>query len=239
MFETGFYPKILISGDYSAFSEGFNGHGAYMVSGLYESQTFRLPIYIGGTKNLEKRITIEHIPLLRSNNHTNNPLQRSWNKYGEENFVWWLLEISEKDQHFETEQKYLDYYHPFVDEFGGFNIAKSATKPALGRKMSEEEKERKRIMSLGEKNPFYGRSHSLETRLKMKAKRNLRFTPLPKGEKAKLSKPFKFINPSGVLVEGLGLENFCFENNLIHSHMRAVRAGKRKSHKGWTKAPEF
>jgi group I intron endonuclease len=239
VFEYPTKPVLLISGSCNAFNEGFNGCGIYMVSGLYVSQTFRLPGYIGSSNDLDRRLLTDHIPQLNRNGHDNSPLQKSWLKYGQDNFVWWLLETCPEEIQFQREQYYLDTVRPFVDEFGGFNIAHYVMGTMKGRKHTDETKKMYRVLRAGEGNPFWGKKHSPETRAKMKKARNKRFSPLPKGRNAKLSKHFRFINPNGELIEGIGLENFCLENNLNRAHMRGVKSGRRKSHKGWTKVPEF
>lgn len=137
------YPKILISGDYNAFNEGWNGCGVYMCSGNYKSDTFKFPIYIGSAVSLQKRIEKDHINDLERGVHEHNHiLLNSWNKYGKESFIWYLLEMSSIDDRLSIEQKYLDLYRPFVDEFGGFNIAKDARSGSKGRKMSKESREK-------------------------------------------------------------------------------------------------
>lgn len=166
------YPKLLISGSFNVFNEGWDGAGVYMCSGLYRSETFKLPIYIGSSINLEKRIENRHIYDLDRNQHRHNqPLQNGWNKHGKENFVWWLLESCDKQNQFDIEQKYLDLYRPFIDEFGGFNIAHDAKNSGKGRKYTDEEK---RVLSkkyTGENNPFYGKKHDEETRARMSRNR--------------------------------------------------------------------
>lgn len=46
-----------------------------------------------------------------------------------------------------------------------------------------------------------------------------------------------FISPSGERVHFVNLNNFCKANNLDRTKMWAIKAGKRKTHKGWTYAP--
>lgn len=150
---SGIFPKILISGDYNAFDEGFNACGVYACSGLYKSETFRIPWYIGSAIDLYDRIEYRHNPQLRRNEHEHNdPLQKCWNKHGEISFVWWLLETCLPEERIIREQYYFDLYRPFVDEFGGFNVAKIAGKPPS---------------MIGEMNPFYGKHHTDEAKKKM------------------------------------------------------------------------
>lgn len=119
--------KVLISGSYNVFNEGWNGCGVYMASGNYISETFKQPIYLGSSADLQQRVENEHIGPLNRNRHENNPFQYSWNKHSEkEGFIWFLVETCEPEKCKETEQKYLDLYKPFLSNFGGFNIAENA-----------------------------------------------------------------------------------------------------------------
>lgn len=167
--------QILISGSYNVFDEGWNNAGVYMASGNYVSQVFNPPIYIGSTNNLSVRIEETHQGRLNKNKHENPVFQIAWNNHAKtDGFIWFLLETCEptREMLLETEQKYLDLYRPFVDEFGGFNVAYSATSPNLGKKFSEEHRRK-----IGESQ--IGRIFTPETRAKISAtkkKQNLKFT---------------------------------------------------------------
>jgi group I intron endonuclease len=160
--------KILISGDYNAFAqENFNCFGVYMASGLAPS-SFERPIYIGSAANqrgVKHRILSEHLPQLERNNHANDILQNYYNKNGD-CLVWFLLESCEQFLAKSREQFYLDQIQPFSDTRNGFNIAKDASSPMLGRKRSKESIEKSRIKHLGSK-------RSEETKKKMSAAQSL------------------------------------------------------------------
>lgn len=152
---------ILISGDFNSLKNNIFQAGVYMASGIYTSSSLHQPIYIGSSVNLKHRIQNEHIHSLNSNNHENSPFQNAWNKYGQNSFVWWLLEACDREETLIFEQKYLDLYRPFIDESGGFNIAYNAASPCkgkfgdknpnFGKKMSIEHKERLRLLHVGMK----------------------------------------------------------------------------------------
>ena len=263
------YPKLLISGSYSVFNECWDAAGVYMCSGLYQSPTFKLPIYIGSTVSLQRRIEYEHISSLNRNQHPHNPpLQYAWNKYGQENFVWWLLETCPKEETLVYEDKYLNLYRPFVDEFGGFNISHDATN--FGKDM------------FGERNPFYGKRHTEETKRKLserflgsklseKTKQKISDSNTGKKmseenrkrmigntyskgnkfwvgkkhreeSKAKMgeshAKEFKLVSPNGEIVIGKNLYKFARENSLNQGNLWKVIFGKVKRHKGWEKYSE-
>ena len=63
--------------------------GIYIIKNIINNKT-----YIGQSKNVNKRF-IHHKSMLRSNNHANPYLQKSWNKHGENNFVFEILEYCE------------------------------------------------------------------------------------------------------------------------------------------------
>lgn len=68
--------------------------------------------YIGSTKNLQQRLW-KHRSLLRHNKHENAKLQNSWNKHGEENFDYYILEFCNSvDVLCEREQFFIDTLHP-------------------------------------------------------------------------------------------------------------------------------
>lgn len=128
--------KLLIFGNYNAFQNGGNGAGIYMISGNYHPEIFQKPIYIGNSTNLSQRIQQGHIRYLRKDNRPDNPiLQNFWDKYGKDNFAFWLVEGREPQIALEREQFYLDKYKPFKDEFRGFNI--SHTVSGIGQALRE------------------------------------------------------------------------------------------------------
>lgn len=52
----------------------------------------------------------------------------------------------------------------------------------------------------------------------------------------KYSKTYQFTNPAGEAVTIHNLSGFCKQSGLNTSHMRSVKAGRLKSHKGWKNA---
>lgn len=187
------YPKVLISGSYNAFKqENFDCCGTYMASGLYKSSKFKLPIYIGSAQSIKERVVGGHFYDLNRNQHDNPPFQCAWNVHNsKEGFVWFLLEESSLDQQYVIEQKWLDFYDAFVDNFGGFNINRIANKPPsmIGRKRPHLEETKKKISKShmgkilseehianisiavqGSNNPFYGKTHDKLTKQKMSEK---------------------------------------------------------------------
>lgn len=150
-------------------------------SGIYIiKNTINNKIYLGSSTQLLRRKT-NHFLRLKGNWHHNPYLQRAYNKYGKENFIFEVIfNCNEKDC-IEYENYFLNLYQP------DYNIAKFANAPMQGRKHSPETilkfKELERVK--GEKHYLFGvkkskefcehqrliktgTKHSPETRLKMK-----------------------------------------------------------------------
>jgi group I intron endonuclease len=66
-------------------------------------------IYVGSSKNILRRFTT-HKRELRSGKHLNKYLQRSWNKYEEENFEFQIIEECSEESLYEREQFWFDFY---------------------------------------------------------------------------------------------------------------------------------
>ena len=77
--------------------------------------------YIGMTTNIEKRMII-HKSSLRGNYHDNDYLQKSWNKHGEESFLFYILEECRKDELKEKEKVYIFLYNTYRGYNGGYNL---------------------------------------------------------------------------------------------------------------------
>lgn len=76
--------------------------------------------YIGQSKDVFKRIS-NHKNLLKNQKHHNEYLQRAWNKYGEENFAFNLLQRCEETDIDNLERHYISLYNTTNDE-NGYNL---------------------------------------------------------------------------------------------------------------------
>jgi len=93
--------------------------------------------YIGSAKNIIFRFN-KHKSCLRKNCHINKNLQNSWNKYGEESFMFETIEeVKILENLIEREQHYIDTLKPT------FNI-RLVAHSNLGLKMSDETKKKMR-----------------------------------------------------------------------------------------------
>lgn len=77
-------------------------------------------VYIGKASNLDSRIRA-HKSCLRRDIHYNTHLQRAWKKYGEENFLFKILENCNKNELILRENYWMNYYNSFDFNFG-YNI---------------------------------------------------------------------------------------------------------------------
>jgi group I intron endonuclease len=134
--------------------------GVYQIKNLVNGL-----IYIGSSVNIYGRWW-SHKSMLRRRIHKNPYLQNSWNKYGEENFEFKILEIVENlDDVLLKEQEYLNTHLP------DYNICKYVDATTAGIPKSDEHKkkisESKKGTKTGKDNYFYGKHHTDESKIKM------------------------------------------------------------------------
>jgi group I intron endonuclease len=132
-------------------------------------------IYIGSSNNIDKR-WVAHRSLLNNNKHVSTYLQNSWNKYGEDNFKFKIIEETLEDNLINREQYYLDYHKSYNQKFG-YNILKIAGSTRgwehsteTKQKISQFQKGRKKSKATKEKfrQRMLGTSLSEETKEKLR-----------------------------------------------------------------------
>lgn len=129
--------------------------------------------YIGLTNDVYRR-KCEHFSHLRCGTHKNSHLQHAWNMYGEDNFIFYILEKCGIDIIDERERHYISLYKSNNEEYGynvepGGHIVKTMsdeTKQKIsvslkGRELSDDHRQK-----IGQAN--IGRVVSEETREKMR-----------------------------------------------------------------------
>jgi len=100
--------------------------------------------YVGQTKDFNRRKN-SHFGLLNRNKSSHIKLQRAWNKYGEENFEFEILENIDinldnlKDILTIREQYWMNYYDSYNN---GYNSTPMAGLSTLGYRYSKESKEK-------------------------------------------------------------------------------------------------
>ena len=119
-------------------------------------------VYVGQTNNLDIRKN-RHFYDLKKNKHHNKFLQNSYNKYGEENFIFECVEITDN---LDERELY------WINEYGGINSELNYNlKDPLTSDFSDYLKvEIKKSMS-GENNPNYGNKWSEEQKEKLSKER--------------------------------------------------------------------
>jgi len=168
-----------------------NKSGNYHILNLLNNK-----IYFGSAKNLYSRMTT-HYSLLNLNKHHNKHLQNAWNKYGEENFKFFVNQIIEDGENvLEREQFNIDLFkqykpellyniNPIAGSLLGFKhseetrkkMSEHSAKNNLGKPMSEDAKKKLSETNLGKK-------HSEESKIKMSISRKGK--PKPESFKEKI-----------------------------------------------------
>jgi group I intron endonuclease len=96
--------------------------------------------YIGSSVDIHNRL-MHHRKRLRGGYHSNQHLQRAYNKYKEENFEFIILEvIADKNNLLDREQYWIDVTKCYEEEIG-YNLVKSALAPMFGKVFTVEHRE--------------------------------------------------------------------------------------------------
>jgi group I intron endonuclease len=127
------------------------------ITGIYRIQSKIKPerIYVGSAGNIHQRFA-EHKSNLRTHTHTNQKLQRHYDKYGSDDLEFFVIVGCPKDALIVYEQFYIDALDPY------FNICKVAGSPLgrepwnKGKTLSEEHKRNIGKSMEGERNSMYG-----------------------------------------------------------------------------------
>lgn len=134
-------------------------------------------IYIGSAINFAKR-KYYHLYDLKNNKHHSIILQNSFNKHGEENFEFSVIEeVYEKENLIKREQYYIDTLKP------KYNCSKTAGSPLgvkhtlqarlnmskahLGKKLTTESVAKRTLKQSGENHWSYGKKRPEETKKKV------------------------------------------------------------------------
>lgn len=162
-------------------------------SGIYcIENTINNKKYIGQSININQR-WLKHISELNNGYHHNDYLQKSWNKYGEECFKFYILEYCDKDELDEKETYYINHYNTTNRDYG-YNLKSGGqfhnyVSDEVKTKISESNKktylnpQRRKVQSInalnqwanpkikekiiGSNNGMYGKHHTQETKKKI------------------------------------------------------------------------
>lgn len=113
--------------------------------------------YVGSAVNLNRRKNV-HWNDLSKNSHHSEKLQRAWNKHGQKNFEFFILELIGNEFLTMREQHWINY---FDSSSNGYNC-----QPIAGSNLGNKHKEStKKLMAIA----ATGRKHSEETKAKISA----------------------------------------------------------------------
>lgn len=197
-------------------------------------------VYVGKTKRRIEERWREHLSKIQKGD---SPLRRAMRKYGKETFSIHIVEkcltLDELDEREVFWGLKLNALSPL-----GYSL-KLGGKSTI---FSEELIEKKRLANLGEKNPMFGRTGSLNYMFgkhhSEEAKKRMSLhklgNPLSKEhilkKAASCAKTYFFLSPERIPTTIVNLAKFCRDSNglLSHRNMKRVVKGERKQHKGWT-----
>lgn len=230
------------------------GMGIYKIINVVNNK-----FYVGSAVNFSRRKT-RHFSELRTNKHNNSKLQNAWNKYGEQAFVFAIVEeVQDKALLLEVENRWLKEH---VGKDYCYNIGVDATAPTLGwsgelsptwgmqhtedakarigaaskvRVQSEEEKAKRR-------QSMKGHHVATSTRAKISAtlsgEGNFWYGKKRPDHGAKVSKAVVVTNPNGKVMEYASISVLREEMKLKPPTVnRALKSGKplvRGPYKGWS-----
>lgn len=201
--------------------------------------------YIGQSIDIDSRWS-KHKSELNKGTHDNDYLQKSWNKYGCDNFKFYVLEICDSDKLDERESYYIDLFNS-MDRDKGYNLKsggqnsnyvsneiREKQSDALKKHFENPEARKRQSLNaknqwanpeikqkiIGKNNGMYGKHHTEEAKHKIR--------------ESKVGKPSTQRNNSIVYCEELGktyssAAEAAKEMNCQSGTILAVCRGKRKT----------
>lgn len=199
-------------------------------------------IYIGSAVDMHDRWD-RHRRDLRQGNHRNRHLQSAWEKYGEENFEFCVLEFVATSELLNAEQMWIDRTGCAYRDIG-FNIYDVAGSPGdahaqVWEGFVDPNGDEVTIINLydfcRQNNLDFPSMHRLASgNGKLKSYKGWTHRNSPR--QREYVKTYEgFIDPDGNSVDPItNLAAFCREHRLDNTHMVAVAHGRIYSHRGWT-----
>ena len=133
------------------------------VSGVYAIVHDSGKLYVGSAVDVWNR-NRQHTGYLRAGKHHSRHLQNAWNKYGENQFHFAVIEECRPAHLIRREQYWMDELRP------EYNIASFAGAPMTGHAHSPETRANISAAMMGNKNSL-GHKHTPEARAKISAAR--------------------------------------------------------------------
>lgn len=127
--------------------------GVYKIKNLINNKS-----YIGSSISIDNRIKKHKESLLKGNHHSIK-LQRSYDKYGEDNFIFEIIEDVSIEYLIDREQHYINLFDSYNNGYNSVQFAGSN----LGMKHSDSTKDKIRLSSIGNKN-MLNKKHNDDTK---------------------------------------------------------------------------
>lgn len=138
-----------------------------MICGIYKIKNqINNKVYIGQSIDIYTR-WYNHKHDLRNGVHYNTHLQKSWDKYGEENFEFSIIEVCDQNNLDALEIEYIAYYQSHSAQFG-YNMSSGGIGGGIP---NEETRKKLSQVNSGENNPMFGKKHTEETKSKIRQKK--------------------------------------------------------------------
>ena len=130
--------------------------------------------YIGQSVHIQRR-WYEHKYELNKNVHDNNYLQKAWNKYGCDNFKFYIIEICDEKDLNDKENYYISLYNTMDDKYG-YNLKIDGANRLISESTREKliqaaRKKRPNKDIFGSKNPMFGKHLSEDAKNKIRESR--------------------------------------------------------------------
>ena len=160
--------------------------------GIYKIQNkVSSKVYIGQSIDIESR-WYSHIKELRENKHRNEHLQNSWNKYGEENFIFEIVEECKEENLTKREQYWIDYY-------GGKESETTYNQRDAGNNGSLSNETRKKLSEINKGKPAWNKGLTADTDIRVRNYTNkLKGCHLSEDMKKRISATVKRHHEEGV-----------------------------------------
>lgn len=230
----------------------------YKLAGIYQIRNLiNNKIYLGSAYNLYNRYRI-HKSTLINNKHDNEHLQRSFNRYGRDNFVFELLEIvGNLTNIYDIEVKYLNKYFDYGKNCYNMNEETNPNKSLI-----KWNKSRMKTFELVSPNNeihkfkgystaakfiggkcdstciwqlFNGKSKSYKGwRLVENINYDYKNPNKIKGKGARLHN-VKLLSPEGIVYGPIfNMESFSIEHNVLSSALYNIISGRIRTYNGWS-----
>jgi group I intron endonuclease len=177
-------------------------------------------VYIGKTINTLEKRKIQHISESNAN-RTKSIFHKALRKYGEDNFLWEIIDSAESENElFDKEKYYITFYHSYIkdDNSNGYNMTIGG-EGISGLKFSEESKKKS-------SESHKGQIVSNETRKKISE----RF----KGSNHPLSKlnEEEVLQIKEMLKDGMSYLEIAKEFNVVEGTISTIKQGRSWKHVG-------